>query len=81
MAQETIMANRNTPSMLAMTAAVVVVARGMGAITPALAHPPTEEAAWIGLVNRCEPALSETEVALAAHRRPAFDDGAPNPLR
>ena len=29
---------------------------------------PTEQAGWVGLVNRCEPALSETEFALADYR-------------
>jgi hypothetical protein len=66
--QEAIMPSKITPSIFAVAAAVVLAASGIGAIGPALAQPPTEQAGWIGLVNRCEPALSETEFALADYR-------------
>jgi hypothetical protein len=74
--QEAIMPSRITPSIFAVAAAVVLAASGIGAIGPAFAQPPTEQAGWVGLVNRCEPALSETEFALAEHRpltRSLFD--------
>jgi hypothetical protein len=76
--QEAIMPGTITSSIFAIAAAVVVAAIGIGAIGPALAHPPTAQDGWVGLVNRCEPALSETEFALAEHRplQRAFFDGA-----
>jgi hypothetical protein len=74
--QEAIMPSRITPSIFAVAAAVILAASGISAIGPALAQPPSEQAGWVGLVNRCEPALSETEFALAEHRplrRTSFD--------
>jgi hypothetical protein len=70
-------------SIFAIAAAVVVAAIGISAIGPARAHPPTEQESWVGLVNRCEPALSETEFALAEHRplQRAFFDGAGDQLK
>ena len=67
-----------TPSIFTIAAAVVLAASGISAIGPAVAQPPTEQAGWMGLVNRCEPALSETEFALAEYRplRRSFFDGA-----
>jgi len=58
-----------TSSIFAIAAAVVVAAIGISAIGPARAHPPTEQESWVGLVNRCEPALSETD--FRACRAPA----------
>jgi len=70
------MPNRIIPSIFAVAAAVVLAASGISAIGPAVAQPPTEQAGWVGLVNRCEPALSETELALAEYwplKRMSFD--------
>ena len=55
------MPNSITSSIFAIAAAVVVAAIGISAIGPARAHPPTEQESWVGLVNRCEPALSEAD--------------------
>jgi hypothetical protein len=76
--QEAIMPSSITSSIFAIAAAVVMAATGIGAIGSALAHAPTEQDGWVGLVNRCEPALSETEFALAEHRplQRTFFDGA-----
>jgi hypothetical protein len=81
--QEAIMPSTITPSTFAVAAAVVLVASGISAIGPARAHPPTGQDGWVGLVNRCEPALSETEFALAQHRplQRAFFDGAGDQLK
>jgi hypothetical protein len=70
-------------SIFAIAAAVVVAASGIGAIGPARAHPPIEQDGWVGLVNRCEPALSETEFALAEHRplQRNFFEGAGDQLK
>ena len=77
------MPSRIPPSTFAIAAAVVLAATGIGAIGPAVAQPPTEQAGWTGLVNRCEPALSETEFALAEHQqlRQTFLGGARHQLR
>jgi hypothetical protein len=81
--QEAIMPSTITSSIFAIAAAVVVAASGIGTIAPALAQPPTQQAGWVGLVNRCEPALSETELALAEHRplQRTFFDGAGDQLK
>jgi hypothetical protein len=74
--QEAIMPNRITPSIFAVAAVVALAASGISAIGPAVAQPPAEQAGWVGLVNRCEPALSEIEFALADYRplkRTPFD--------
>ena len=77
------MPSRTAPSIFAIAAVVVLAAIGISAIGPARAHPPTAQDGWVGLVNRCESALSETEFALAQHRplQRAFFDGAGEALK